>query len=57
MVECNRCDEEIDKCENCQVDIVVEADRTDTRCSPDGHFCSLDCALDYYEIERNKIKD
>jgi len=57
MVECTKCFDEIDKCENCQIDIIKEADKDDIRCSPDGHFCSLDCALEYYEIEKNKIKE
>lgn len=50
MIKCNRCDEDIGECINCTVDIMKEADRPDIRCSPYGHFCSLDCALDYFEI-------
>jgi len=57
MADCNRCDNEILNCENCAMDIVKEADRLDIRCSPDGHFCSLDCSLGYFEIEKARLPE
>jgi len=54
MTECNMCDEEILNCANCDVNIMDEADIPDIRCSPEGHFCSLDCSLDFFVIVKNK---